>query len=190
MNLAPSGRARRNERRPAKDREHDDNRRVRTERCRQMARESSRDSGVLLPGPRRMATARGGRAAGTALDRLSVRTLTRVFSWATHIDPACWDAWEKRIGALPKDVGERYNTRLLTPRDWASHFKNILHRTLMVRSITTGDPCRCCNFARENIIHFATCEVAGKLWSDLCRETSVAIGREGRAGECNRRGYT
>ena len=107
------------------------------------------------------------KGADEPLDRLSVRVLTRVFSWATHIDPACWDAWEKRIGALPKDVGERYNTRLLTPRDWASHFKNILHRALMVRSITTGEPCRCCNFARENMIHFATCEVAGKLWSDL-----------------------
>ena len=53
----------------------------------------------------------------------------------------------------------------------------------MVRSITTGDPCRCCNYARENILHFATCEVAGKLWSDLLllaekAEPQSAVGKE------------
>ena len=73
----------------------------------------------------------------------------------------------QKVRKTLKAQGERYNTRLLTPRDWASHFKNILHRALMVRSTTTGESCRCCNFARENIQHFATCEVASKLWDDL-----------------------
>ena len=68
---------------------------------------------------------------------------------------------QEDIGPLPNDIGERYNTRLLTPRDWGSHFKNVLHRALLVRSISSGEPCRCCGYAYENLQHFAKCEAAG-----------------------------
>ena len=43
------------------------------------------------------------------------------------------------------------------PRDWTSHFKNVLHRALLTRSVTTQSPCRCCGYARENLQHFASC---------------------------------
>ena len=50
----------------------------------------------------------------------------------------------------------------------------------MVRSITTGEPCRCCGFARENLTHFAECEVAGKIFEDLREMAGVAklVGEE------------
>ena len=60
-----------------------------------------------------------------------------------------------------------YNTRLLTPRDWGSHFKNVLHRALMVRSITTGEPCRCCKFDREDLRHFGNCQVASTIFDNF-----------------------
>ena len=116
----------------------------------------------------------------TPLDQVTVRLYTRMQTAMTAVAPSCLEAWRKRIGSLPSDVGERYNTALLTPRDWASHFKNVLHRTLMVRSITTGEPCRCCGFARENLTHFAECEVAGKIFEDLREMAGVAklVGEE------------
>jgi hypothetical protein len=61
-------------------------------------------------------------------------------------------------------VGERYNQRLLTPRDWHSHFKNVLHRALMVRG-HQNEACRCCGIARENLQHFPDCQIVGKFFS-------------------------
>ena len=91
------------------------------------------------------------------LDKIDVKKLTYAFSVATRVPPSCLAAWAARIGPLPEDVGTRYNQRLLTPRDWASHFKNIMHRAMRVRSHDDRDPgCRCCRYARENIEHLAT----------------------------------
>ena len=108
------------------------------------------------------------------LDQASVRSMTKMFASFSHVPPSCLEAWRSRIGELPPDVGHRYNTRLLTPRDWASHFKNVLHRTLLVRSITTEDPCRCCNHARENLQHFPSCDVAGEIFKELHTLTGTA----------------
>ena len=93
-----------------------------------------------------------------ALDKVRVKLLTRAMAGLAHVQPACVEAWKKRIGELPSDVGERYNNRLLTPRDWTSHFKNVLHRAMLTRSVTTGEACRCCGYARENLQHFADCQ--------------------------------
>ena len=106
-------------------------------------------------------------AARGHLPSLLRRSYTKMLVDMTRIEPSCLSAWEKRIGELPKDIGERYGTGFLTPRDWASHFKNVLHRTLMVRSITTEEACRCCGYARENLQHFPDCEKAGKIFDDL-----------------------
>ena len=84
------------------------------------------------------------------LDKIDVRIYTRFLAQRARVEPSCLSAWAERIDALPNDIGERYNTRLLTPRDWGSHFKNVLHRALLVRSISSGEPCRCCGYAYEN----------------------------------------
>ena len=107
------------------------------------------------------------------LDNLDAKTLTAFLSAKVSVPPSCLQAWEARIGKLPNDIGERYNARLLTPRDWASHFKNVLHRNLLVRSKTDGGPCRCCNFDREDLIHFGRCERAGQIFKELAGMAEV-----------------
>ena len=83
------------------------------------------------------------------LDKGKVRSLTRAMTGLSHVPPSCLAAWAKRIGELPLDVGGRYNNSLLTPRDWTSHFKNVMHRAMLTRSVTTQEPCRCCSYASE-----------------------------------------
>ena len=85
----------------------------------------------------------------------------------SHVPLSCIEAWASRIGELPRDVGERYNNRLLTPRDWTSHFKNVLHRAMLTRSVTTQDPCRCCGYARENLQHFTVCSTAACIFENM-----------------------
>ena len=102
-----------------------------------------------------------------ALDKINVRELTRAFGRMAAIEPSCWKAWEDRIGALPGDLGRMYNTKLLTPRDWASHFKNVTHRALAVRSITTHEPCRCCGVDEERLTHFPFCEGAKEIFAEF-----------------------
>ena len=103
----------------------------------------------------------------TPLDRFDTRTLTAFFTSLNSVPPSCLKAWEERGISIPEDYGKRYNQRLLTPKDWASHFKNVLHRALVTRSITTQEPCRCCKFARENLQHFPSCDKAGRIFSSL-----------------------
>ena len=90
------------------------------------------------------------------LDALTIKALTGWLVEGIKVQPSCLEAWATRIGTLPQGVGERYNLRLLTPRDWSSHFKNILHRGMWVHREEA--PCRCCGHAYENIQHLATCE--------------------------------
>ena len=117
------------------------------------------------------------------LDEINVRAMTKHLAAKGSLPPACLQAWSARIGELPADIGERYNTRLLTPRDWASHFKNVLHRALLVRSITTEEPCRCCGFARENLQHFADCDAAKKLFLFLKKITASKVSETGSEWE-------
>ena len=53
----------------------------------------------------------------------------------------------------------------------------------MVRSITTEEPCRCCRFARENLKHFASCEVASKLFKGFKTLSNSAVEEEGQEWE-------
>ena len=104
----------------------------------------------------------------TPLDRITVKLTTCAITERTRVPPSCLAAWEARIGALPSNIGERYNIRLLTPKDWTSHFKNVLHRAMRVNG---NDPhekgCRCCKHAYENLQHFATCDVVGTIFDAL-----------------------
>ena len=60
-----------------------------------------------------------------------------------------------------------YSSPGLTPRDWASHFKLVLHRAFFVRRINSDAPnprCRCCGRELESLAHFASCSVLGNVW--------------------------
>jgi len=112
------------------------------------------------------------------LDGSTVRNLTRAIAGINQVEPSCLAAWAERIGQLPHDVGKRYNNRLLTPKDWMSHFKNVLHRGMRVRSHSSdaqAHGCRCCKHARENITHFASCVATGKIFLDLADLVGVPI---------------
>ena len=93
------------------------------------------------------------------LDRIEVKDITRAISEREWVPPSCLAAWLTRLGQMPDDLGHRYNNSLLTPKDWSSHFRNVLHRNMWVKGHDPDNPaCRCCKHAYENIQHFATCE--------------------------------
>ena len=110
------------------------------------------------------------------LDKVTVRMLTRGMAAVAHVQPSCIEAWRVRIGDLPSDIGERYNVSLLTPKDWASHFKNILHRAMWTKGHDeTDQECRCCRVAFENIQHWATCQSVQPIFRALARMMGVTV---------------
>ena len=81
-----------------------------------------------------------------------------------RVPPSCIAALEDRIGHLPSDIGQRYNNAMLTPRDWHSHFKNVMHRGLWTKG---HDPIEaaCSKLTHENLQNFA--ELRGPVESTI-----------------------
>jgi len=108
------------------------------------------------------------------LDKIRVKDLTRAYAEQHHVDPSCLAAWAQRIGELPANIGNRYNTAMLTPKDYMPHFKNVLHRAMLTHGKQDGDhACRVCKVAWENLQHFATCQRTGRVFEELA--TAMAI---------------
>ena len=111
------------------------------------------------------------------LNKAGVRSLTKAIGEPYRVEPSCVRAWESRIGALPSDLGSRYNNAFLSPKDWHSHFKNVTHRAMFVRSHGNGDPgCRCCKHARESLVHWATCDVVGDIFEAFAKVAGLPTG--------------
>ena len=99
------------------------------------------------------------------LDKITVRTLTQLFSNKTTKKPNCIANWNKKLG--PENIPEpnweklsaQYTTGFLDPRDFHLHFKHIVHRALVTRQrighITTR--CRLCHSCTETSIHLGKC---------------------------------
>ena len=109
--------------------------------------------------------------AGTNCDlaHLTVRKLTQAFMHGFQPKPSCKLAWEKRLGSdIPWQlVGARYRQRMLTPRDFMTHFKLILHRGLFTRHIrrdNTSSLCRLCGRHTETIQHLVHCTKLEGAW--------------------------
>jgi hypothetical protein len=70
----------------------------------------------------------------TPLDATTVKILTSLFSkQQTHKPHPSLAAWEKRLRIKDKQwdiIASRYNSSLLTPRDYHLHFKHITHRRI------------------------------------------------------------
>ena len=102
------------------------------------------------------------------LDALTVKTLTTLFTSLTKVDPSFIDAWEKRLGKINwLVVATKYYSKVLTPRDWATHFKLILHRAFFTRVLNRDAPnprCRCCHKVPETILHLGICTGIAKVW--------------------------
>ena len=137
-----------------------------------MGRRDQGDSRGFLPSPARL-DVRGACPGpqGTTLDVVNVRQLTAAFRLAHEAKPNCIGYWSERAGLsqqLPFErLGFKYSNGLLTPKDYASHFKNILHHRLLLRSIKPSNGssrCRCCHRYIEDTRHLAACKVLRKVW--------------------------
>ena len=109
--------------------------------------------------------------AGTGCDlsRATVKKITNAFQLDQIVQPSCIAAWEKRLGANIKwkSIGLKYRQRMLTPRDFMTHYKLILHRGLLTRNIQNDcrtTICRVCDGAVESIAHLSRCPVLNKIW--------------------------
>ena len=97
-----------------------------------------------------------GASEGATIDCMTVRALTAVYRECSakpektkkpvkpkpkRVMPTCIGSWCARLrgdvhGVLPfHSIAMVYRNVLLTPKDYQSHFKNILHRRLQVRSL-------------------------------------------------------
>ena len=118
------------------------------------------------------------------ISRTTVKHLTYAFS-APHRDlPTCMQAWPKRlqVNVNWQVVGRLYRVRLLTPRDFMSHYKNILHRALLTRtkinSPLASHKCRLCNRGKENFPHLITCTKISPLWDRYTKLTNLKFTNE------------
>ena len=103
------------------------------------------------------------------IDKLSVKRLTAAFRLtAPFTEPTCKATWTRKLGEIKWElIGLKYNLKILSPRDFMSHCKNILHRALLTRHINKDAPsflCRLCRRKEENITHLARCSTLAKVW--------------------------
>ena len=87
--------------------------------------------------------------------------------------PSCIEAWTSRLGgAIPwQELGQSFQGGLLTPKDYCSYFKNVLHRALLTRNRKPADDgdtkCRCCHAAVESLSHLPGCPSLLPCWNRL-----------------------
>jgi len=101
------------------------------------------------------------------LDRIEVRHLTAAFRLSIEAPPNCLLYWE-HLDLPWKALACKYSNGLLTPKDYYSHFKNILHHRILLRSVKPhkgSSRCRCCGRGLENTAHLVTCQVLRRIWS-------------------------
>ena len=114
----------------------------------------------------------------TPLDLLEIRDITGAIGASDKGEPSCIHNWTKRTSSWRIDTdidwnayGHSYTSRLTTNNDIWAHFKNILHRRLVVRAHCPSDTgstrCRCCGAARETHTHLVRCSVLWEVWKPL-----------------------
>ena len=114
----------------------------------------------------------------------TVKHLTYAFSCPHREAPSCIQAWTKRlkIDINWAAVGRLYRIRLLTPRDFMSHYKNILHRALLTRtkqnSPLASRKCRLCNRGTENFTHLVSCSKILPLWTRFRKLANLTFSNE------------
>ena len=96
------------------------------------------------------------------LHLITVRDLTWSFTERISSDPTSKAKWENILGGIDwRTLLSRYKPGLATPKDFGSHFKNILHRALLTNPHNpqaSTHKCRLCGEERESILHLGTCE--------------------------------
>ena len=95
------------------------------------------------------------------LDKIQVKELTAAFTRKLTTQPSCIQAWLKRFPTLDmRSISERYSVGIITPKDFGSHYKLILHRAFFTNKINpdaSSPNCRLCGLVPESITHFGEC---------------------------------
>jgi hypothetical protein len=133
------------------------------------------------------------------LDQLTVRDLTHLLSARKRRFPSALEAWHKRLNLRDHEWAEiatRYTTTFLTPRDFHTHFKHIVHRALVTRergiNPACGSMCRLCGRHREISTHVGECGVIRKIFTRInkleCLQErfTYPTSAEGRRGQAKR----
>ena len=75
-------------------------------------------------------------------------------------------------------LATRYTTGLLTPKDYAPHFKNILHRRIFVRHVNPNarsHSCRCCRRSTETTTHLGECRRIPGMLNHIWQATGTKV---------------
>jgi hypothetical protein len=80
--------------------------------------------------------------------------------------------WTNKLGPIDwTSIGRLYRERLLTPKDFMTHYKLILHRALLTRNrnkariARCATNCRLCRKTTETIDHLAICPKLTGIWT-------------------------
>ena len=117
------------------------------------------------------------------LETFTVRQLTAIFRDLTlpPSPPTCVRAWQERLGEIDFHLlVSNYVTGLLTPNDYAPHFKNILHRRTFVRHINpkaSTHSCRCCRRDIETTSHLGVCPRINEVLNHIWQVTETKVTR-------------
>ena len=92
----------------------------------------------------------------------------------THKEPGCKASWEKRLKLeteIPwREIGRNIAHGIGTKKDTGSWFKNILHRAMYLKGITTTTRtkrCTSCGRSHEDWNHFWKCPKYKPIWKKL-----------------------
>ena len=106
------------------------------------------------------------------LDQLTIKVLTAAFRRKITKEPTCKLSWPKRLNddSMPwHAIAFNYKLGLMTPSDFKSHYKCILHGCFLSRVIKPKNgstKCRLCGLADEHIMHFHECSILKPIWSN------------------------
>jgi hypothetical protein len=116
------------------------------------------------------------------LDKITVKKLTLSLTLPKQVLPTCMATWERRLGDIDwRLVGNKYHEKLITPKDFMSHFKLILHNALLLRhkdasrKATGAILCRLCGGAEERCMHFPRCRRLTPIWNRFIKLTNITI---------------
>ena len=95
------------------------------------------------------------------IDKIRVGDLTAAFTRKLVEQPTCIKTWTDKFPDIDmRGISERYSVGIITPKDFGSHYKLILHRAFFTNphnpNASTHN-CRLCGVTRESIDHVGKC---------------------------------